>query len=145
MNREIKTNYSGVDISYEERTDHWAFTLRGRERRASTLSLAKVAIDAPPPPGKKPFKRCKAIFKEWSRGVGVVEITSVADYTRVWIMNGTSRQKVSIDDLMAYTPENLKRLQVWADLDKQQNAIGVLKTAEILAMEKFELPKDIEQ
>lgn len=43
----ITVEHNGITITYNERTDHWDFTLRGRERDAESLAKAKEAIDRP--------------------------------------------------------------------------------------------------
>jgi hypothetical protein len=148
MNPEIKTTYGGIDIFYHEATDQWTFTLRGKDRRASTLTLAKAAIDTPPPADKKPFKRCKAFYKRWSGPPHLAEITSIADTNTLspifWLVDGDKRETVSIFDLFAHTDKNQARVDVWLELDKQAAHIERAKTNLLEKMEKFELPKDTE-
>lgn len=59
----VTVTHNGVVITYDERFNKWTFTLRDREREASTLALAKEAIDRPVKE-KNVFKRVPA----WSNG-----------------------------------------------------------------------------
>ena len=79
MSEEITINYGGIDVAYEERGDKWTFTLRGKERSASSLTLAKAAIDAPPPKDEAPFKRVECYRGDYGRYT-VVVVTSATAY-----------------------------------------------------------------
>lgn len=63
----ITTTYHDIKIEYHEYTNDWRFTLRGRERIASSLKLAKEAIDKPVPKKAKPFVRFEAWSSKYSR------------------------------------------------------------------------------
>lgn len=49
----MKETYRDIEIEYNEPNNNWEFTLRGRERTASSLKLAKEAIDKPVPASEK--------------------------------------------------------------------------------------------
>jgi hypothetical protein len=49
--------YKGIEISYDERSDKWLYTLRGKDRSADILVNAKKAIDKPAPKDAEPFDR----------------------------------------------------------------------------------------
>jgi hypothetical protein len=75
----MKTEYSGIEISYDEGRDKWLFDLRGRSRSAESLAKAKEAIDKEPKEKRtQSFPRFEAYH--WSyNNFGVVIVTSVAD------------------------------------------------------------------
>jgi hypothetical protein len=112
MSDHPKTTYCGIEIILNERTEHWHFLLRGKERCSSTLALAKAAIDAPPPANKKPFTRQRAYRKHYALGWGEVEVTSIADsgYASArmfWVTSHDKRrEKVTNSDLFAKTKAN---------------------------------------
>ncbi len=60
----MKVIYQEIEINYQESSDDWHFTLRGRERTAKSLKAAKEAIDKPAPKKTKPFER----FDVWYSG-----------------------------------------------------------------------------
>jgi len=73
---EVKVTYHDVEITYNEVTDKWLFTLRGREKEAVSLKEAKATIDKPvSKPKGKPFERVKAVY---GSRLDPVEITSIA-------------------------------------------------------------------
>lgn len=79
---EINLTYMGVDIKYEEHGNRWTFTLRGRDKSASSLKEAKEIISKPAKK-KSEFKR----FEAWKIGYGSVrpesvEVTSVVEEGR---------------------------------------------------------------
>ncbi len=94
----ITTTHSGIFIVYNENTNNWQFTLRGRDRSAPSLVAAKEAIDKPVPEKAKPFEKIAA----WEITIGDtpsrVDITGIAEgsYRRdqlwVWI-KGTDGQR----------------------------------------------------
>ena len=81
MKAVVVTQYQGIEIVYDEGSNQWVFTLRGRERAASSLGSAKLIIDKPAPKDKKPFERVRVYlgarygrFGEYKEG----EVTSIA-------------------------------------------------------------------
>ena len=79
MNEENMTVTYGhppVEISYNERDNVWEFELRNRNRQATSLALAKQAIDTPPKPDKKTFKRIP-VYVAYGQNYEKAEITSL--------------------------------------------------------------------
>lgn len=110
---EITITYRDIVITYDERGDKWTFELDGRERFAKSLTLAKEAIDKPPPKSKKPFVKVKALYREYYSNMDFekVEITSLAETSRgagawYWISNDGKRNKVPHSSLYADTKAN---------------------------------------
>lgn len=75
----MKTEYSGIEISYVEGTNDWHFELRGRSRRAESLAKAREAIDKEPKEKRtQTFPKFDAY--QWSYGgIKTVTVTSLAD------------------------------------------------------------------
>ena len=67
----ITTVHAGITITYNQDSDRWEFELRGKERHATTLTLAKQAIDKPAPVDKKPFTPIE-VYTSLGYGVGYV-------------------------------------------------------------------------
>src|SRR4051812_6947269 len=89
-NPSITCTYNETVIAYDESRNLWLFVLRGRERSASSLALAKEAIDKPAPKEAKPFTKIDAWFIGYGESGERVEITAIAEPDRggklaVWI------------------------------------------------------------
>lgn len=83
--KSIKTTYREVEIEYREWENDWYFTLRGRERSASSLKLAKEAIDKPAPKKSKPFDHFEAWhFRYSSEAPASVTVMSVVARENRW-------------------------------------------------------------
>lgn len=156
----MKTVYDGVDVIYNESKDRWEFELRGRERHASTLGLAKKAIDAPATE-KNTFTRFKAYMEpQYSYGrergeYDLVEVTSEAQrdtsYSgrEFWVQDAEAvgkrernRRKVAGYKLKAFTPVNATRIAAMkshgAEIIKLQKAMGELENQ----LDKADLPAE---
>jgi hypothetical protein len=122
------TNYKGVTITYAEYENRWEFVLRDKERHASTLALAKAAIDKPVPADKKAFKRFDVFYQDgWSSAPIRVTVTSLAADTRyghneVWITKPDGeRRKIRANELFELSGDNsqvIKRMN--ENLDEQK-------------------------
>ena len=58
MEKPLVVTYEGIEIAYIEGSNDWRFELRGRSRRAESLSKAKEFIDKEPSKKKpvEPFR-----------------------------------------------------------------------------------------
>ena len=75
----MKTEYSGIEITYDEGRDNWLFVLRGRSRSAPSLAKAKEAIDKEPKEKRaQTFPRFEAYMWAYD-GFKTVTVTSIAD------------------------------------------------------------------
>lgn len=75
----MKTQYKDIEISYVEGTNDWHFELRGRTRKADSLSKAKEAIDKEPPEKRaQTFPRFEAYLWSYSE-LKTVTVTSAAE------------------------------------------------------------------
>jgi hypothetical protein len=99
----ITITHSDVQITYNEGSDKWEFTLRGRDRSAESLAKAKEFIDRPLPKEKdKPFQRIPAWLFRYNDEPKKVEITGIAEGRgykgdeKVWISDGKDRRKESV-------------------------------------------------
>jgi len=109
----IKTHYDGIELEYLD--DKWVFELRGRERKADTLTKAKEIIDKPEPKDNKPFERINGFIKRaYSDGVFLpVQVTSIAQSQNhrgepeVWVMKDGQRCKENAHSIILHTAENI--------------------------------------
>jgi hypothetical protein len=149
---EIKVNYGGIDIAYDEQDDKWTFTLRGVDRSAKTLANARKAIDAPIPVDKKPFTPVTVYNTTgYGRPLEKITLTSVANKGRyeyqnqLWMKDKNGdRRKVGINGLYVVNEHNEKLhaeiLAKYAEADKlRRQAEDLLKK-----MTPFKLPEETE-
>lgn len=92
----MQTEYKGIAITYNESSNRFDFTLRGRDRFAHSLADAKKKIDEPSK--EKTFKRCEVYVSEsrWSGDPpwSVATATSIDTQGHVWLTRkGGSREK----------------------------------------------------
>lgn len=97
----ITDNYNGTTITYDEPENLWRFTLRGRDRSASSLVQAKEAIDKPVSEKTKPFEKISAWWFRYSDMPQKIEITGIAEGRSsrdqyVWIKSDSGRSKESV-------------------------------------------------
>lgn len=130
MNDTLKTTYGGVEIVYRDAENDWLFTLRGRERTASSLQLAKDAIDKPETK-KNEFKRFTAFLKDYSCCPWQVEVTGTAARSRwetspqAWVQNeDLGRRKVKVSDLFVFDDSSVKIVAEWEDLRQQADELN---------------------
>lgn len=88
MPEPVTVTHNGIVISYDESQNIWTFTLRDREREASTLALAKAAIDRPAKE-KNVFKRVPA----WSNGCYA---NSTGRFERAEITSISAGRKINV-------------------------------------------------
>jgi hypothetical protein len=150
MNDQPKTTYRGIEIAYEECHDRWAFLLRGKERHAGTLTLAKQAVDAPAPADKKPFTRQPAYHMHYGRGWEVTTVTSVADSyyggsRMFWVVGpGKTREKVSEHNLFASTKETAEKVARIREKEADIKALREQKAAIEKSVAPFVVADNIE-
>ena len=140
----VATTYGGVEIVYNERSDVWRFTLRGRERSASTLAKAKEAI-ARPEPKEKAFEPTDAYFCRYGGGAKLARITSLADGSgyggiQVWCTIGGQRTKESLGDFYEVSPENDLILAECKAIDEQIEKLNSKRNAKFRGMKKLSIP-----
>ena len=148
MNKQPKTIYREVEIAYDENSNRWKFELYGRERTAATLTLAKQAIDAPPPKDKsKVFARFQAYKKaRYGKGIETVTVTSVAESTygngvEFWATNGSKgREKLGIDELFKINKANDERLALIKELEKGRDQLYKRIEVATKALENIDAP-----
>lgn len=151
---EIQVVYKEVTINYSEDTNRWVFTLRGRERSAESLRLAKEKIDMPAPSGK-PFEKIPA-WIDRNGGFTSVIIDSMAEgyehrrqsYGRhvpeVWVSDpeNESRFKEFVTALFAATPENSAAVVVINDMRGRKAQLQRDIEGLIASMERVTLPPE---
>jgi hypothetical protein len=150
---EIKITHSEVEITYIEGSDEWEFELRGRTRRAPSLTKAKEAIDKEPAEKRKPFPTFKAYRKR--RGeFKEVTVTSLAEsqsWGNEWWVNGEkydgdkkpSRFKESERELFVITPENESMIVHIKELDGQIEKLAEQREAIYSKMEHIKPTKEM--
>lgn len=80
----MKTEYNGIEITYDETKNVWRFELRGRTRSAESLAKAKEAIDKEPADKRKQeFPRFDAYLCAYGDNFSVVTVTGIAE-SRGW-------------------------------------------------------------
>jgi hypothetical protein len=98
----MKTDYSGIEITYDEGRDKWLFDLRGRSRSADSLTKAKEAIDKEPKEKRtQTFPRFEAYMWAYD-GFKTVTVTSLADDgyhngTTFWVSDADGRRRKERD------------------------------------------------
>ena len=125
----MKETYNGVEIVYSEENNRFEFELRGKERFASSLKLAKEAIDKPVagPAGKK-FTPVRALFRVFN-GVHAGTITSIAESGyrshQVWFVRdeNKSRSKEALSDMCEESKSNLQLYAESKALDKEADTL----------------------
>ena len=150
MSDSITVQHNGITITYDEGTNEFVFELRSRERRTPSLLAAKLAIDRPAPKNAKPFTRIPAFRSHYERGFTKVEITSIAgdrayrSGISVWISDGTNRELVSCDLLVAVTPENENLIKAWWNFTNEISKLTKLRQQTESEMTRVVLPKEEE-
>lgn len=142
----MKTEHSGIEITYNEVKDRWEFELRGRSRSADSLAKAKEAINKEPVEKRKQaFPRFDAYLNRYQNGWGVVSVTSVADAgyrsgEYFWISNAQrGREKESASSLFPVNEHNtrivdeIKRFESQIETCQEQvsKLIGKLQMATV--------------
>ena len=126
---EITTTHKGIKILYDEAKNRWEFELRGRDRFASTLALARDAIDKPPPKETPAFTPVECHSKSF-RGWEIVRVTSVAsdegyNNAMVWVSaKDKSRSKESSHQLYPVgMGNNDKIVKQWKEIEEQKKIL----------------------
>lgn len=114
---QITVTHNGIEITYNEDTNWFHFTLRGRDRKCQTLRAARDLIDQPAKDEKPPFKPVKAWCYGHYEGFNPVTITSVAEerYGSVyfWIKDKDgNRSKEASSYIYASTAKNDRLIEV---------------------------------
>ena len=148
MNEQIKVKYQDVEITYLERENKWQFVLRGRERSATSLELAKEAIDKPEPKEKKEFNRVKVYFQEWGKWEEG-EVTSTAEQEKysyaqsVWLVIKGKRSKVRAEVCLPINDHNTPLVAQHREMEARKAKLikemeAVVKLMKPLVIEKEE-------
>ena len=109
----MKTEYNGIEITYDEGRDKWLFDLRGRSRSADSLAKAKEAIDKEPKEKRvQTFPRFEAYLWAYNE-LRVVTVTSVAEDgyhqgATFWVVDGDRRKKERDYSLFPVNAHNTK-------------------------------------
>lgn len=143
--------YGGVNIEYVESSNKWRFELEGRERHAESLTNAKAAIDAPPKPKKKPFKRFEVFkFRQWRDEFQKVTVTSFTDNhygginDEAWVtFPDGSREKCRLHELVEITPANDMLIIEISKLAKSIADLRVKKEALTGKLTYLKIPKEL--
>lgn len=135
------TTYRGVEITYNEHSDSWLFTLRGRDKTASSLTNAKAAIDKPAPKENN-FVKFRAWLALGYDDFDLKEATVTGDagvnFRRqdVWIKDAQgTRRKVSLDSVFADTPDNIAAM---ARMKEQNEIVKAARKSRYDLKEKME-------
>ena len=156
--------HDNITIEYIEADNVFRFELRGRERKAESLTQAKEWIDKPAPVKKptKKFERFQVVFSGGYMGYhkrsrSVVTVTSVAEDryhhdknnpSAAWVLKaGGERSKESVTHLYPIHPTNTAR---WGEYDRlisekeriEKEAEHVLKSIQILDLKPYLLEEE---
>ncbi len=106
----IQITHDSVPITYDEHENKWLFTLRGRDRSASSLAEAKAAIDKPVVEKAKPFEKIPAWWLKYPGNPEKVEITGIAEKgyreQEVWIKCSEGRKKECLSSFFGCNEKN---------------------------------------
>lgn len=144
---EVKTEWDGIEITYDEKRNLWCFELRGRARTAESLEKAKTAIEAPIKE-KKTFERIKAWRKKSWEGYKEIEITSIGEPARygggaqVWTTDGKNRSLESVTSVFPRNAKNDKIVEEFRVLDKQAEELRDRIDKLQQKLEPYEVPKE---
>ena len=122
--------HHSIAITYSEHKNWWVFTKDGRERHASTLALAKEAIDKPDTEQKKPFNKVECWFEDHGEGYVKVTVTNIADspawrsHPEFWIIKGKDRSKRGGNNLYPCNPLNDMLIAQLEDYRKQERELS---------------------
>lgn len=128
----MKETYKDIVIEYREKQNDWLFLLRGVERTASSLTLAKEAIDKPPSVKDKTFTRTPCWFESrWEAGWVEVEVTSIVaprphelEPCDCWVVHDGNRSKETMRYLFPKNPHNDALMVKIMDLCAQIKALA---------------------
>lgn len=114
---QITVTHNGIEITYNEDTNWFHFTLRGRDRKCQTLRAARDLIDKPEKDEKPPFKPVKAWHYGHYEGFKPVTVTSVAEerYGSIYFWTKDehgSRSKEAASYIYASNPKNDRLIEV---------------------------------
>lgn len=133
----VEYGYPLTPIGYSDNDNNWVFEIRGKARTAVSLKEAKQAIDRPPAPDKKTFKRIEVYYRRGYSATPVeAVVTSIAPSRRyhsgpeVWVTFSEkgvhkNREIASLSNVFARTPENreiINRIATERDLADSHNA-----------------------
>jgi hypothetical protein len=146
----MKTEYNGIEITYDEDRNEWLFELRGRSRRADSLFKAKEAIDKEPKEKRtQTFPRFEAYLWSFSE-MKVVTVTSLAEdgYYRegqtFWVVDKEGRRRKERNySLFPVNDHNTALIGKIQAKDAERERIG--KEIEGLKekLQKASMPKEI--
>lgn len=152
--KNIAVTYSDIEIVYREDDNRWVFTLRGRERSAESLALAKAAIDRPEPKKKGGnFTPVEAWYDGSGYGASIngfrrVTITSIAEVfsrygsgAEVWIKDKGGRSKVGADRVYPVGEPNDAVVEQLNDLAKASDTLEKRINATRGKLKAFVVPK----
>lgn len=144
----MKTQYNGIEITYDEDKNIWLFELRGRSRNAGSLAAAKEAIDKVPAEKRAAFPRFDAYLHRYD-GWKNVTVTSVAEERGYggnpvfWVSCGNRRSKEQSTSLYPVNEHNMALLDKINAIDKEIERYEKQKTALLKQMQSATIPAEI--
>jgi len=146
MDQFIEIEHSGVKVRYDEESNRWLFSLRGRDRSSETLKNAKATIDKPVSEKTKPFEHIPVWYFQYGGNEPVkAEVVGLAEARRcrvgqeVWIVKGGTRSKTRTED--SVFPQSKENDAIAAKLDelrRQSEAITKQRNSLRASMTRFE-------
>lgn len=129
MHNPIQHTHRGVVITYNENSNRWQFTLRGRDKSAESLSLARAAIDKPEPKSAKPFAKIEA-WEYRNDAPERVTVTGIAEkgwrgMPEVWIKDAGGNRRKEDPESRIY-PATDNNNEVFAKITEKYAAIRAL-------------------
>lgn len=150
MPEEVKCEYHGITITYNESTDVWLFTLRGRDRSAETLLKAKEYIDRPVKSTKaNTFTRTKVMLRTGGSFVEG-EVTSIAGTgyrgrAEAWVSytveGRAQRAKYFCNDLYPINPVNMSGIERIRAIDEQRAKLNREREAVVAGLKPYVPPE----
>lgn len=146
----MKTEYGGIEISYDEGRDVWLFELRGRSRSSESLAKAKEAIDKEPKEKRaQTFPRFQAYLWKYSE-LMTVTVTSLADDNyygtgkTFWITDSRGKRSKERDhSLFPVNDHNTAVIEKVKATEKEIEALNAQLTKHKERLQKATVPAEI--
>lgn len=127
----MTTEYKKVEITYDESRNLWCFTLRGKDRSASSLANAKETIDKPAPKDSVPFTKIEAWHFEYGNTPRWAVVTGLGEKnwgsgTYVWLTKDKKRSKERVEG--SVFPQNSTNDAICAQIIEKEKQRETLST-----------------
>lgn len=146
----MKETYQGIEIVYNEQNNNWEFILRGHERAASSLKLAREAIDKPTPVSEKDkFEPVKGWLIRWHDKPEQTTVTSVAmrygsKHVRCRRSGRNGATLESADYFFPLNEHNATLVDELNQIDRESEALAEKRERTRARLQKYKFPTDLQ-